>query len=100
MCLEGMGSTVSLLCPFASSCTGHNLSSPLSPCALAFSNTPGIQPSEGNSEPVDTWREYKTPYETTKHCFLYVTGSVEHQLNTCWAFTWPPKAQCIKSSKH
>lgn len=57
---------MSRLCPSASSYIGHSLSSPLSPCALASSGTPGTQPSEGNSAPVDT-RGENTKHLTEHH---------------------------------
>ena len=100
MCLQGTGSTVSLLCPAASSYTGHNLSSPLSPCASASSGTPGTRPSEGNSAPVDTRRE------STKHLTNNLAAAcgreprMEHRLNTRHSRVqqMPSKARCIDSS--
>lgn len=66
MCLQGMESTVSLLCLSAASHTGHSLSPPLSLCASASSGTPGSKPSAGNSAPVDTRGE------NTKHLTKYL----------------------------
>lgn len=67
-CFQSTESTGSLLCLSAVSYTGHSLSSPLSPCALASSGTPGTQPSEGNSAPVDTGGE--NTKHLTKHLGL------------------------------
>lgn len=64
--MQGMESTAALLCLSAASHTGHSLSSPLSLCASASSDTPGSQPSAGNSAPVDTRGE------NTKHLTKYL----------------------------
>lgn len=64
MSLHGTVSTASPLCLSAASRKGHSFYSPFACCASASSGTPDSQPSAGNSAPVDTSGEYKTPYKT------------------------------------
>ncbi len=81
MCLQGTESTASPLCLSAASHTGRSLSSPLLPCALASSDTPGSPPSAGNSAPVDTRGE------NTKHLTKYL-GHLDMEGSQGWSASY------------